>query len=53
VRVLDALTEAAGVPHQRGQTEVEIPEKVRKYNQYLMSPEYQVKLAEAQAKRRK
>ena len=53
VRVLDALTEAAGVPHQRGQTEVEIPEKVRNYNRYLMSPEYQAKLAEAQAKRRK
>jgi hypothetical protein len=53
VRVLDALTEAAGVPHQRGKTEVEIPEKVRNYNQYLMSPEYQAKLAEAQAKRRK
>jgi hypothetical protein len=32
VRVLDALTEAAGVPHQRGKTEVEIPEKLRNYN---------------------
>jgi hypothetical protein len=53
VRVLDALTEAAGVPHQREQTEIEIPEKVRNYNRYLMSPEYQAKLAEAQAKRRK
>ena len=53
VRVLDALTEAAGVPHQRGQTDVEIPEKLRNYNQYLMSPEYQAKFAEAQAKRRK
>jgi hypothetical protein len=39
VRVLDALTEAAGVPHQRGQTEIEIPEKLRNYNRYLMSPE--------------
>jgi hypothetical protein len=29
------------------------PEKLRNYNQYIMSPEYQVKLAEAQAKRRK
>jgi hypothetical protein len=53
VRVLDALTEAAGVPHQRGQTEVEIPEKLRNYNRYLMTPEYQAKFAEAQAKRRK
>jgi hypothetical protein len=53
VRVLDALTEAAGVPHQRGQTEIEIPEKLRNYNRYQMSPEYQAKFAEAQAKRRK
>jgi hypothetical protein len=53
VRVLDAFTEAAGVPHQRGQTEIEIPEKLRNYNQYLMSPEYQAKLTEAQVKRRK
>ena len=53
VRVLDALTEAAGVPHQRGKSEVEIPEKVRNYNQYLMSPEYQTRLTEAQATRRK
>ena len=53
VKVLDALTEAAGVPHQRGQTEIEIPEKLRNYNRYLMSPEYQARLTEAQAKRRK
>jgi hypothetical protein len=53
VRVLDAPTEAAGVPHQRGQTEIEIPEKLRNYNRYLMLPEYQAKFAEAQAKRRK
>ena len=53
VRVLDAFTEAAGVPHQRGQTEIDIPEKLRNYNRYLMSPEYQAKLTEAKAKRRK
>jgi hypothetical protein len=53
VRVLDAFTEAAGVPHQRGQTEIDIPEKLRNYNRYLMSREYEAKLAEAQAKRRK
>jgi hypothetical protein len=52
VRVLDALTEAAGVPHQQGQTEIEIPEKLRNYNQYLMSPEYQARLTEAQAKKK-
>ena len=32
VRVLDALSEAADVPHQRGQSEIEIPEKLRNYN---------------------
>jgi len=53
VKVLDALAEAAGVPHQRGQTEVEIPDKLRNYNQYIMSPEYQARLTETQAKRRK
>ena len=53
VRLLDAFAEAAGVPHQRGQNEIEIPEKLRNYNKYLMSPEYQAKLAEAQAKRKK
>jgi hypothetical protein len=53
VRVLDAFAEAAGVPHQRGKTEIEIPEKLRNYNRYLMSPEYQTRLTEAQAKRRK
>jgi hypothetical protein len=37
VRLLDALTEAAGIPHQRGKTEIEIPEKLRNYNKHLMS----------------
>jgi hypothetical protein len=41
VLLLDAMAEAAGVPHQRGQTEITIPEKLRKYNQYLMSSEYE------------
>jgi hypothetical protein len=31
VRTLDALTEAVGIPHQRGQTEIQIPEKLRNY----------------------
>lgn len=51
VRLLDALTEAAGVPHQRGKGEVEIPEKLRSYTTYQMSSEYQQKQAQAQAKR--
>jgi len=51
VRLLDALTEAAGIPHQRGQTEIEIPEKLRHYNKLVMSNEYQARLAQAQVKR--
>jgi hypothetical protein len=50
VRLLDALTEASGIPHQRGQTEVQIPEKLRNYNKLVMSNEYQTRLAQAQAK---
>jgi hypothetical protein len=34
-RVLDALTEAVGIPHQRGQAEIEIPEKARHYEEWL------------------
>ena len=53
VRVLDAFAEAAGVPHQRGQMEIEIPEKLRNYNRYLISPEYQARLTAAKAQQRK
>jgi hypothetical protein len=53
VRTLDALTEAVGIPHQRGQTEVEIPEKVRHYHRYRMSEEYRQRWNEAMAKRGK
>jgi hypothetical protein len=35
VRVLDALAEAADLPHQRGQSDIAIPEKLRHYNRYL------------------
>ena len=51
VRLIDALTEAAGIPHQRGQAEVKIPEKLRNYNKYVMSKEYQTRWTQAQAKR--
>jgi hypothetical protein len=51
VRLLDSLTEAAGIPHQRGQAEIEIPEKLRNYNKYVMSNEYQTRWTQAQATR--
>ena len=53
VRTLDALTEAVGIPHQRGQTEVEIPEKARHYNKYRLSEEYFQRWNEALGKRGK
>jgi hypothetical protein len=31
VKILDALAEAADVPHQRGQAEIEIPQYIREY----------------------
>jgi hypothetical protein len=53
VRLLDAMTEAAGIPHQRGKAEIEIPEKLRNYTKYQMSAEYQQRWAQSQAKRLK
>ena len=35
VKILDALTEAVGVPHQRGQSAFEIPERICTYNTWL------------------
>jgi hypothetical protein len=37
VKILDALAEAADVPHQRGQTEIEIPAHLREYKQRLQA----------------
>jgi hypothetical protein len=37
IRVIDALTEAVGIPHERGQAEIEIPKKFRFYNQLRWS----------------
>ena len=51
VLLLDAMAEAAGLPHQRGQTEITIPEKLKNYNQYLMSPEYQERWDNAKSRR--
>ena len=51
VQLLDAMAEAADIPHQRGQTEITIPEKLRKYNQYMMTPEYQERWTQARAQR--
>jgi hypothetical protein len=38
-KILDALAEAANIPHQRGQTEIEIPENLRYYAHYRIGPD--------------
>ena len=53
VLLLGAMAEAAGIPHQRGQTEITIPEKLRNYNQYMMSPEYEERFTRARARRKR
>jgi hypothetical protein len=45
IRIIDALTEAVGIPHQRGQTDIEIPEKLRDYDKWKSSTEYKERLA--------
>src|SRR5512132_1544039 len=45
VRVIDALTEVAGVPHRRGQSEIPIPDKFFDLERLGSSPEYQRRAA--------
>jgi hypothetical protein len=35
IRVIDALTEACGIPHKRGQAEIDIPEKLRDIEKWI------------------
>jgi hypothetical protein len=35
IQVLDALTEAVGIPHEPGQSVIKIPEKLRSYNKLV------------------
>jgi hypothetical protein len=46
VRVIDALTEVAGIPHPRGQTEIPIPEKFADLGRLRSSPEHQRRASE-------
>ena len=39
VQILDALAEAAAIPHQRGQREIEIPERHRYYRLHHFGPD--------------
>jgi len=47
VRILDALAEAVGIPHQRGQTEIAIPEPFRNYAEEDTKQENERRRAEA------
>jgi hypothetical protein len=53
VKMVDALTEATGIPRQRGQAEIEIPEKLRNYSQWFNSEERLARIAEARSKMNK
>jgi hypothetical protein len=52
VQIIDALTEAVGIPHKKGQAEIEIPEKLRSETKWLLSEEYQERLLQATARAR-
>jgi hypothetical protein len=51
VKILDAITEVAGIPHKKGQSEIPIPDKLQHYHEWIFSQEYQELLAKAKAKR--
>jgi hypothetical protein len=49
VRTIDALLDTIGIPHKKGQTQIEIPKKLKNYNIYQLSKEYQERLAKAKS----
>jgi hypothetical protein len=53
VKILDALTEAIGLSHQKGQADIEIPQKLWNYGEYIQSEEHLQRWEQAQAQRRK
>jgi hypothetical protein len=53
VQIIDALTEAVGISHEKGQTEIPIPEKLKDFISYQFSQEYQDRVAAAKKKRNK
>jgi hypothetical protein len=53
VRMMDAMTEAVGIPHKKGQTEIEIPEKLRHWNKWASSKEYLDRWHQARSKQNK
>ena len=52
-QMLEAMTEAVGIPHPRGSHEIPIPEKYGDFDRWTSSPEYQERLARAAVSERK
>ena len=52
-RIIDAAMEAVEIPHPRGQVEIKIPEKLKDYDNYASSAEYQKRIDEAQSRTKK
>jgi hypothetical protein len=50
--MLDALADTVAIPHKKGQTEIEIPEKLRSFEKWQQSGEYEAALAREKAKQR-
>ena len=55
IKIIDALSDAVGIPHKRGQEEFEIPEQLRgrNFSRWCFSHEYQQRVTQAQAKSRR
>jgi len=47
------LTEAVGIPHEKGKSEIPIPEKLKDYVTWSRSKEYRELVAKAKEKRNK
>lgn len=50
IDVIDALTEVAGIPHQKRQSKIPIPDKLLHYNEWILSEEYHDRLTRATKK---
>jgi hypothetical protein len=52
IKILDALADTVGIPHETGQAAIEIPEKLRSFDKWQQSGEYEAALAREKAKQR-
>ena len=47
------LAEAVVIPHQKGQAEIEIPDKIKHYDEWIFSKEYRERVAKVKSRRNK